>query len=136
MSADPTPAERYEADVRGRYVNHRKAECIGFFGYGSGREARARHQDAQAMGQRSAFCNECPQKQACWDLLRVKAKEVMPALTEEFERMAQVHRGAALLRAWQAFTGAKVTEYHPDPYMALNLLNMRIGAEHSEEIRA
>jgi len=118
-----------------RFDDWQQAGCFGYFGYGNGRSLVTGHEIFQAGGPAEMACTVCPRKQGCWDAMKAKACEVMPAAVECFEGLAAKHQGKALLEAWQQATrrpGDPPTRYVPDPYMALMLTNQLVGAEHSK----
>lgn len=112
-----------------------KAECLGLYGYANGRHALVGQETARSVDRDvAAACSMCRRGQECWSKLRAQAPEVLPAMTEAFEALvAQGLQGKALIEAWQRQqrrAGDADALYHPDPYMALTFLHLRVGMEH------
>jgi len=70
-----------------------RLNCLGFFGFGGG---WALAKGLTARGE-TLYCNRCPLNRECWEKHKARVSALLPALTEEFEKMAAEVLGSELV---------------------------------------
>lgn len=130
----------YETRLRlGTKYDWQKSECVGFYQYGMGRTAAAANEmmTLGGMSQMESPCTSCPKSQECWEATKERAKEVFPELVAHFEELAQEYDGPDLILKYNQSLGMHDKgNMTLDPYMALSMINFRIGAEHQAMLEA
>lgn len=130
MTDPQTDYETYRASVP-RFDDWSEASCVGFFGYANGRGAIFGKAVADATGRpQPTPCNGCPENQKCWEGLKLRAREVFPALVDAFEEMAEVVKGPELMKRWSEKMGRDGKGF-ADPYSYVMLTNMEVGILHA-----
>jgi hypothetical protein len=115
-------------------MDPKKAECVGFYLYGSGYYAREDQQAAILMGKRhdSTFCMECPVLQRCVEKHRERTRDTMPdewsAYTEQVRKARRRGISETLVEAVLQRAG------HPSPLMTVALRNYKQGVEHKRRV--
>lgn len=98
-----------------------RLNCLGYFGFGGGYKM-ARQKPKSDYSSEPVYCAKgCPLLNACWDKHKERVATIVPALTEEFERMAKEIQGPKLVEKW--FKKYK----NADPYTIIMAGNVEDG---------
>lgn len=95
----------------------KQLNCVGFMGFGSG------YGMAKGWSGKNGavYCNICPARRECWEKHKERCTEAVPALVEEFEKMAKSLNGPHLVKAWNDKYGGL------DPYLTFMHGNLEDG---------
>lgn len=120
-------------------------ECFGLHGYGTGRMLSGQvtgeplapsvpGPDGRPATPIVGGCDACPRGAECWQASRAAAREFLPELMGELDRLsAEGLAGPDLLAGWREATGQGDGDgsFTPPPDLLLESIHLRIGAGHT-----
>jgi len=96
---------------------HKKLNCIGFYGFGSGWG----HERGYDGKDSAMYCNGCVAGKECWEKHKLRVAGFTPDLVAEFEKRAKTVQGPELVKQWMDEFGMG------DPYTHVMLGNIEDG---------
>ena len=96
---------------------HELLQCVGYWGFGTGYQLG---RNLLQVGS-TTYCNMCPHRIICWTQHKARCAEIIPAVAEEFEKMACTIIGPTLVKQW-------IQQYNVmDPYSVVAAGNIQDG---------
>lgn len=119
-------------------MDPRKAECMGYYLYGSGHMARDDVRMAIVQGRdsrnlSSSFCNdECPLRSRCEEKHRERVLGLLPDEADTFEREVRAGKKRGFSREFIGIM--RMRRGNPDPFYKVAQENFRRGAEDARRV--
>lgn len=101
---------------------HIEYSCKGYYGFGTGIQV-SRMRSLVVRVDEKGYCEVCPVKQECESINKIRTQHLMPALTEEFERVQAETAGDELATELTFTSMYNVT----DPYVLVMAGNVEDG---------